>query len=154
MARTISTSDVGGRRTIHQERRLPIETVLINIVYFIFGVIVVLLAIRFVLLLLGANASAGFTQMIYQLTAPLMAPFAAVFGETVARGVVFEWSALLAIVIYALVAWGIAGLITAVTPRESARTTEVIEEVHSDAERDGVHEHPVQHETPDDRAET
>lgn len=138
MARAIRTSSVGGHRVRHEERRLPIEVVLINIVYFIFGVIIAIVALRFVLLLLGANPSAAFTQLIYQLSAPFMAPFEAVFGDTVARGAVFEWSALLAIVIYALIAWGIASLITAVTPRASAGTVEVIEDVHSDAEHEGV----------------
>jgi hypothetical protein len=125
---------------LHEERRLPIEMVLVNIVYFIFGVIIAITALRFVLLLLGANASAGFTRMVYQLSAPLMAPFAAVFGETRASGSVFEWSALLAIVIYALVAWGIASLISAVTPRESAGTVEYTEESHTDSEREGIGE--------------
>ncbi len=128
----------GGHRIVHSERRLPLEAVLINIVYFIFGVIITLLAIRFLLLLFGTNPDAGFTQLIYGLTAPLMAPFFAVFGTTQSGTAVFEWSALLAIAVYALIAWGIAALISAVTPRSSAGTVETVEEVHRDDDVDRV----------------
>lgn len=135
----------GGHRVMRKESRLPIESVLMNIVYFIFGVIEALLAIRFVLLLLGANPDAGFSQLIYALSAPFMTPFQAVFGDTVMRGVVFEWSALLAILVYALLAWGIASLITAVSPRSAASTTEIVEDVqrtdeHVASEGEHVHE--------------
>jgi uncharacterized protein YggT (Ycf19 family) len=107
--------------------------VIVNVIYFIFGVMITMLALRFVLLLFGANPSAGFSQLIYGLTDPLMAPFYAVFGTTRIEGAVFEWSALLAIVIYALLAWGLAALVTAVSPRASAGTVETQEESHHDA---------------------
>lgn len=128
----VRMSSAGGHRVLHRETRRPIEDIIINIVYFIFGVIITLLALRFVLLLLGANPNAGFSQLIYGLSAPFMAPFFAVFGTTRLEGAVFEWSALLAIAIYALLAWGIAALIVAVTPRASAGTVETVEEAHGD----------------------
>jgi len=127
----------GEHSVVHSERRLPIEAVVINVVYFLFGVIIVLLALRFALLLFGANPAAAFSAFIYTVTAPLVAPFQAVFGATQIEGAVFEWSTLLAIAIYALLAWGVAALITAITPRASAGTVETVEEVHSDA--DAVH---------------
>lgn len=132
----LRTSATGGRRVTHTETRLPIERIIANVVYFIFTVIIVLLALRFLLLLFGANSSAPFTQMIYALTAPLMAPFFAVFGTTKVNGSTFEWSALLAIAIYALLAWGIGALIDAVTPRASAGTVETNEVVEGEAEEE------------------
>lgn len=126
-------TSAGGHRIVHSESRRPIEVVLINVVYFIFGVIDTLIALRFVLLLFGANPRAGFSELIFGLSAPLMAPFFAVFGTTTLGGSVFEWSALLAIVVYALLAWGLAALIDAVTPRSHAGTVETVEEVHEDA---------------------
>jgi hypothetical protein len=101
-------------------------------VYFVTSAIAVLLAFRFVLLLLDADPNAGFTELIYGLSAPFMAPFFAVFGTTTVEGVVFEWSALLAIAVYAIVGAGIVALVHAVTPRASAGTVETIEEVHED----------------------
>jgi hypothetical protein len=42
--------------------------------------------------------------------------------------VTFEWSALLAIAVYALIAWGLVALIEAISPRERAETVETISE--------------------------
>jgi hypothetical protein len=75
-------------------------------IYLIFGLIEALLAIRFVLKALGANADAGFAQLLYGVTAPLVAPFVGLFGTPkVASGAVLEVHTLIALVIYALVAW-------------------------------------------------
>jgi hypothetical protein len=49
-------------------------------IWFIVGIMVVLLAIRFVLLLAGADPGAGFAQLIYGLTNWMVAPFAGLFG--------------------------------------------------------------------------
>jgi uncharacterized protein YggT (Ycf19 family) len=46
----------------------------------IFGVLVTLIAIRIVLLLLGANAGNGIVDAIYSITEPLVAPFRGVFS--------------------------------------------------------------------------
>jgi len=75
-------------------------------IYLIVGLIEALLAIRFVLKALGANPDAGFAQLIYSLTAPLVAPFVGSFGTPqAASGAVLEVHTLIALVIYALVAW-------------------------------------------------
>ncbi|MDP1858237.1 MAG: hypothetical protein Q8K82_06185, partial [Gemmatimonadaceae bacterium] len=68
-----------------------------RVVWYVFGVIGVLIAIRFVLLLLGANAQAGFVRMIYGVSGIFMMPFVAIFKtQRVSPGAVFEWSALVA----------------------------------------------------------
>lgn len=137
MARsTMRARSVGQDSVVRSEARRPIESILIGLVYFVFSVIIVLLALRFVLLLLGANSAAPFVQLVYALSAPFMAPFYAVFGRTQIEGSIFEWSALLAIAIYALVAWGIASLIAALTPRYAASTVETVEEIHEDEAAD------------------
>lgn len=128
------------RSTVHTERSRPIESIIVSIVYFVFGAIAIILGLRFVLKLLGANADAGFVEIVYSLAAPFMAPFEAVFQTQQVEGAVFEWSVLLAIVVYMLLAWGIASLVAAVTPRYSAGTIE--ESRHTDeaveAVSDGV----------------
>lgn len=87
-------------------------------VWFIVGVINVLIAIRFALLLLGANQSAGFVDFVYAVTAVLVAPFAGILGEPAYGSFVFEWTSLLAIAVYSLIAWGIAKLLTVTRPRD------------------------------------
>ncbi|MHB8051474.1 MAG: hypothetical protein ACYDHQ_09695 [Coriobacteriia bacterium] len=124
--RAVST---GRHSQVHTEVRAPMEVVVSRVIMFVFGAIEVLIAIRFVLLLLGANAEAGFTKLIYGVSGVFMAPFATIFNTQEAGGAVFEWSSLVAIAVYALVAWGLVALIRAVSPREHAETVErVVEE--------------------------
>ncbi|MDO8964014.1 MAG: hypothetical protein Q7W30_05900 [Coriobacteriia bacterium] len=121
------TASSDRRSQVHTEVRAPIETVVIRVVWFVFGVIEVLIAMRFVLRLLGANAAAGFVTFIYGISSFFMAPFATIFGTDKIAGSVFEWSALVAIAIYALIAWGIVALIGAVNPRDRSETVETVE---------------------------
>lgn len=81
-----------------------------QIVWYILGLIEVLLAFRFVLKLLGANADAGFTTFIYGVTYVFAAPFLNVFRVTQVAGSVFEWTTLLAMFVYLVLAYGIIKL--------------------------------------------
>lgn len=81
-----------------------------QIVWYIFSVVEVLLVFRFLLKLLGANPDAGFTALIYMLSYPLAAPFLYVVRSTQVSGSVFEWTTLLAMLVYWVVAWGIVRL--------------------------------------------
>ena len=120
-----SNATSNDRRTqVHTEVRVPIEAVMTRVLWFVFGVIEVLIAVRFVLMLLGASTAAGFVRMIYAVSGVFMAPFVAVFRTQRVSGATFEWSALVAIAIYALVAWGLVALIGAVSPREHSETVE------------------------------
>lgn len=112
------------RSQVHTEVRAPMEVVMSRVVMYVFGVIEVLIAIRFVLKLLGANSSAGFVRMVYGISEVFMAPFTAIFGTQRIEGSTFELSALVAIAIYALIAWGIVVLIRVVSPREHSQTVE------------------------------
>ena len=80
-------------------------------VWYILGLVEALLAFRLVLKLLGANAEAGFTSFIYAVTTPFAAPFAAVFQVSRAQGSVFEWTTILAMFVYWVIAWGIVKLL-------------------------------------------
>lgn len=119
------------RAVVHSERRRPAEAIIIDIVYFIFGAIGVVLGLRFVLRLLGANPDAGFVQLVYSIAAPFMAPFEAVFPTPQVEGAVLDWSVLLAITVYALIAWGITSLVRATTARSAVNTVEQTEYVET-----------------------
>lgn len=81
-----------------------------QIVYYILGVIETLLLFRFILKLLGANPFAGFTSFIYGITYIFVAPFLNVFRVVYVEGKIFEWTTLLAMLVYWVVAWGIINL--------------------------------------------
>lgn len=78
-----------------------------QIVWYILGIIEVLLAFRFVLKLLGANPDAGFSSFIYGVTHVLASPFLNVFRITQVAGSLFEWTTILAMLVYWMVAVGI-----------------------------------------------
>lgn len=78
-----------------------------QIVWYILGIIEVILAFRFILKLLGANSAAGFSTFIYNVSYPFAAPFLNVFSISTLKGSVFEWTTILAIIVYWLIAWGI-----------------------------------------------
>lgn len=86
-----------------------------NAVWYVLGVIEVLIGLRFILKLFGANPNSGFVDFIYSITGILTAPFDNIFGVASARAgevrSVFEPSILVAAVVYALIAWGIVKLL-------------------------------------------
>ena len=92
------------------------STTVANIVWYLVGLVEILLAARFALKLFGANATSGFVEFIYNVTGVLTAPFDNIFSVgTVNAGdvkSVFEPSILVAMAVYALVGWGIVKLIT------------------------------------------
>lgn len=98
-----------------------------RIVMFVFGVIELLILVRFVLVLFAANTQSTFVQWVNQTSGIFMAPFSTIFGTQAINGATVDWSALVAIAVYALAAWLIVALIRAVTPGNSAQTVETAE---------------------------
>ena len=95
-----------------------------QLVYWIFGLIQGLIAIRFVLKALGANPSAGFAQFIYSISDGLVSPFVNLFANPTYQGTTFELSSLIAFIVYALLAWLIGRLVWIVSGEtRSAITT-------------------------------
>jgi hypothetical protein len=122
-----NSSSSDRRSQVHTEVRRPVEVVLSRLVTYVFGFIEVLIAIRFVLKLLGANAQSAFVQLVYGVSDIFMAPFDTIFKTQRVEGSTFEMSAIVAIIIYALIAWGAVALIRAISPREQSRTVERVE---------------------------
>jgi hypothetical protein len=89
----------------------------VNVIYYIAGLIEVVLAFRFVLHLLAANPNAGFVIFIDAISAPFMAPFNMIFPTSVVGNSSFEWPALLAMAIYLVIAFGIVQLINVFVAR-------------------------------------
>lgn len=84
------------------------------VIYFLFGILEILLAFRLVLKLMGANVVSGFVRAIYGVTGVFILPFEGIFRRGVAQGIettaVLEPSTLVALVVYAVLAWGIVKL--------------------------------------------
>lgn len=82
-----------------------------QVIYFVFGVINVLLLLRFILFALGASEASPFVNLIYGLSRPFALPFQGMFAEPTAGASVLEWASLVGIAIYSLVAYGLARLV-------------------------------------------
>lgn len=86
----------------------------VQLVYLVFGVICGLLLIRLVLKLLGANPTAGFASWTYNVTAFFLAPFhnlLSTIGNTQSQ---LEMSAVVAILVYALIGYAVGRLVAIV----------------------------------------
>jgi ABC-type phosphate/phosphonate transport system permease subunit len=85
-----------------------------RVVWFVAGILLVLLAFRFILTLLGANSSNGFANFIYSTSHPFVSPFFSLFSyKSYTYGTShFEIYTLVAMAVYAVVAAGIARLVT------------------------------------------
>lgn len=83
--------------------------------YFLFGALEILLAFRLVLKLLGAGVSSYFVDLIYAISGIFIWPFEGIFRRATTPGLetasVLEPSTLVAIIVYAIVAWGIVKLV-------------------------------------------
>jgi len=82
-----------------------------QLIWLVFGVLEVLIALRIGLMLIGANVNSPIVAMIYGFTYLFLFPFASLVGSPAAGGMVLEVSSMFAMVIYALVAWGITRVV-------------------------------------------
>ena len=85
-----------------------------RVVTLLFTVLEVLLLIRFILKLMGANANQPLVSGLYQVTEPLVRPFQGIFPEP-AGPPVLDLAALLAVVFFFLIAALVVALVRAIT---------------------------------------
>ena len=107
------------RETVRTQTHTSGVVIFQRVVWYIVGFIIVLLALRLVLLLLAANDDSAFVSFVYTLSNIFTAPFFGIFNYQPAYGqFTFEISTVVAIVVYALVGWGVAKLATLSRPNE------------------------------------
>ncbi len=106
----------------YERRRWQVERT-IQAIYLVFGVVEGLLVIRFLLRLFGANQQAEFARFIYGITGGLVAPFVGLFGTPQYDGSVLELHTIVAMVIYALVAWLLARVVWLIAGETRSATT-------------------------------
>ena len=82
-----------------------------QLIWLIFGLIEGLLGLRFLFKLISVNPNNAFASLLYSITDVLLAPFSSLTSSPSAGGIVFEFSTLIAIAIYALVGWALERLI-------------------------------------------
>jgi len=91
-----------------------------RVIWYIAGFIISLLALRIVMLMLGANPESPFVDFIYSISSIFAAPFYGIFPSPEYNGQFYLDSAsIVAIIVYALIAWGLARLFTLTSSRKT-----------------------------------
>ena len=93
-----------------------------RIIWTLVGILEIGLGLRFMLKLIAANPDSGFGVFIYGITSIFVAPFTALVGTPTAGGTIFELTTLIAMAVYALLAWIIVRVVLVAADRPSART--------------------------------
>lgn len=92
------------------QRRANIRYWVTRITYFVLVVLEVILLLRFFFRLLGANQDSAFITFLYNLSHIFVVAFNGIFNDQALGKNVFETSTIIAMVVYALIAWGIVSL--------------------------------------------
>ena len=87
-------------------------------IYVIFAIVVGAIFIRVLLKVLGANTAVAFTQFMYGVTDPLLAPFRGVLPTFGSGRMILETSSLFAILIYGLIGLALARLLALMFMRD------------------------------------
>lgn len=92
-------------------RRASLRYWVTGLLYFLLGVLEVILGLRFIFRLLGANRGNDFVLALYDFSHVFVGPFNGIFNDqTIGSKSVFELSTLIAMLIYALIGWGLIAL--------------------------------------------
>ena len=83
---------------------------LIRIIWFFITLLALLIGLRIMLGLLGANYT-GFVQFVYALTEPFVAPFRGIFNSPRVNRSYFDTAAFVAMFVWPLIGWGITEVI-------------------------------------------
>lgn len=96
-----------GIDNIAAERRFRMSKIY-HIMWALLVLLEILLALRFLLRLIAANANSGFAMFIYGITGIFVGPFNGLISTPTSGGTAIEVTTLIAMAIYALIFWGIA----------------------------------------------
>lgn len=113
---TVTPPPVGAEhpQQVYAKKKVIFRTY--QIIWYILGVIEVILGFRMALKALGANPMSGFVSFIYTVSDPFALPFQGIFVTSVSGASIVEWSTLIAAFVYALIAYGLVYLMQLMKP--------------------------------------
>ena len=103
-----------------------------QLVWLLFGILEALLALRIGLKLIGANAASPVAAFLYGFTDLFLWPFAGLVGTPEAGGLVLELTTVIAMVVYALIAWALERIIWVIFYRPRGPVVAVSQTTSSD----------------------
>lgn len=108
-------------RDVAAERRMTVFQIT-RVIWGILSLLEILLGLRFMLKLIGANAASGFGGFIYGTTALFIQPFNNLVSNWNSGNSILEVNTLVAMAMWALLFWGIVRVLAMVMERGGART--------------------------------
>lgn len=96
------------------------------VIWYVASILLGLLAIRFILLLLGANLSNTFANFIYNLTNPFVMPFNSLFGTPSYGTSKLDLATVVAVLVYTLIIYAITKLVDLTRKDPSTANTQPI----------------------------
>ena len=107
-------------------RRQSVSKV-VQFVWLLFGILEAAIGLRVFLKLIAANPSNLFALLVYSLTDLFLWPFAGLTRSPSAGGFVLEIPSVIAMIVYAVMAWVLASLIWIIFARTGSRSVMVSE---------------------------
>ena len=95
-----------------------------QVIWLLLSIFEALLALRFILKLIGANPASPFAVALYGFTGLFLYPFAGLIGTPAAGGMVLEISTLIAMLVYGLIAWAVERIIFVIFYRPRGPVTQ------------------------------
>ena len=103
-----------------------------QLVWLLFGLLISMIALRIGLKLIGANPGSPIVTMIYGFTDLFLFPFNGMVNSPTTGNIVLELSSFFAILVYGLIAWGVAKVIWLVFYRPRGPVVDVTETTTSE----------------------
>jgi hypothetical protein len=107
-------SDYREVRTTEHEQNSEHRTTTFKVTQLIWLFLAILeatIGLRFLFKLIGVNGENPFAVFLYRLTDFFVAPFASLTGAPASGAMVFEFSTIIAMIVYALIFWGIERIV-------------------------------------------
>lgn len=117
---TITRNGDSQTASVSQKSKVSKTETTERLIYFFLGLMEVLLVFRLLFKVAAANSSSSFVSWIYGLTNIMILPFNGIFPRSAIPGTgsVFEPATLTAILVYAVLAWGITSLLQTLSGEE------------------------------------
>lgn len=93
-----------------------------QLIWLFFGLVIGLIGLRVLLLFIGANEASPFASFIYSVTDLFLWPFYGLTGTPAAGSMVLDIPAIIAMFVYALLAWLLVKLVYVILYRPSSTT--------------------------------
>lgn len=98
-----------------------------QVIWYIVGVVEVLLTFRVMLKLLGASTYSGFTNFVYSASDPFASPFFGILGTSVSQNMMLEWSTLIGMLVYVIVGYGIVAFLQFIKPTNPKEVEQIVD---------------------------